>query len=378
MADPAQDTRTQQQSAERDIKVDLTGRLGAFPVNVRFETPADGVTMLFGPSGCGKTTILRAMAGLDRLSGSIRMRGQVWQDDEAGIFRPPHQRNIGYVLQEASLFPHLSVNGNLAYGMERLPPGKRKIQKEDIADILDLPALEKRRPGTLSGGQRQRVAIARALLRSPELLLMDEPLAALDYKARQDITRALRDIRAKLGIPVLYVSHDPDEVANLADHLILLENGSVRVSGPVTELCRRLDLASDPETGDVLADTILNASVAGVDPEWGLTRLESPAGDILVPQQGWAPGAQVRIRIMARDVSIALSPAPDSSILNMVPGVVTDIVRSGPGQCLVRLRCGEGVLFSLLTRKSVETLNLQPGAQVIAQIKSVAMIRPGR
>ncbi|MGA7303844.1 MAG: molybdenum ABC transporter ATP-binding protein, partial [Rhodothermales bacterium] len=207
----------------------------AFDMDVDLSVPAYGVTALFGPSGCGKTTLLRAIAGLERHSGGfLKVGDSIWQDQD--VFLPPHRRPIGYVFQEASLFPHLSVRGNLDYGKKRVPDSERLLPLDQAVALLGIEPLLERKPNSLSGGERQRVAIARALAVSPRLLLMDEPLASLDLQRKQEILPYIESLRRELEIPVIYVSHLPDEVARLADHMVLLEAGRVRASGSVQEL----------------------------------------------------------------------------------------------------------------------------------------------
>ena len=196
-----------------------------FTLDVALALPQTGVTALFGPSGCGKTTVLRALAGLERAAGRVALGAEVWQDDAAGRFVPTHERAIGYVIQEAALFPHLDVRRNLAYGLKRIAPGERRIALDQVVELLGITHLLERRPDTLSGGERQRVAIARALATSPKLLLMDEPLAALDAKRKAEVLPYLDRLHAELGIPIVYVSHAIDEVARLADHLVLMDAG---------------------------------------------------------------------------------------------------------------------------------------------------------
>jgi len=346
-----------------------------FALDVDFQVPGRGVTAVFGPSGSGKTTLLRCVAGLERPRvGSFRVNGAVWQD-ESETFVPAHRRPIGYVFQEASLFTHLSVRGNLEFGHRRVPRAERKVELATVIDWLGLAALLERGTTGLSGGERQRVAIARALATSPRLLLMDEPLASLDEASRREILPYLERLHEELEIPVLYVSHSLREVARLADHMLWLERGRVRGSGPLNELLARLDPSADPED-DTMA--VLEARVAVHDVEFELTALESPCGRLWVPRLERPPGARVRVRILARDVSLSLDEEKRSSILNCFATRVLEIADSGPGQVLVYLACGDEPhdprLLARITRKSCSLIGLQPGARVFARVKGVSLV----
>jgi molybdate transport system ATP-binding protein len=345
-------------------------RRGGFLLDLDLTFPARGVTALFGPSGCGKTTLLRAMAGLVRDPGGYcRVGDQVWQDGPR--FVPAHRRPLGYVFQEASLFQHLSVQGNLEYGLRRTAPGQRRVGLDDAVDLLGIGPLLKRRTHGLSGGERQRVAIARALLTSPRLLLMDEPLAALDRAGKQEILPYLERLHTELAMPVLYVSHAADEVARLADYLVLLEAGRVRASGPLGELLTRLDLAR--EQGQE-AEAVIEATVAGHDEAYHLSYLDFSGGRICVVRNRLAPGKTARLRILARDVSLTLERQHGTSILNIFPAVVDSLAEDGPAQMLVRLDVGGTALLSRVTRKSSGALELAPGRPVFVQIKAVALV----
>ncbi|MEJ8566778.1 molybdenum ABC transporter ATP-binding protein [Elongatibacter sediminis] len=352
------------------IRARFRARRGDFALDIDLEIPARGVTSVFGPSGCGKTTLLRAMAGLDRHPGGLLEFGEtLWQSGE--VFVPPHQRAVGYVFQEASLFEHLDVRRNIEFALRRVPAADRSLDLERAVELLDIAALLRRRPPTLSGGERQRVAIARALASSPRLLLLDEPLAALDRHRRREILPCLERLHAELDIPVVHVSHQPDEVARLASHLVLMDSGQAVASGPLTELMTRLDLplAHDPE-----AAAVLEATVSHLDPEYRLTSLDSAAGRLTVLESQLETGDRVRVQIHARDVSLALDPHPGSSILNVLPARVDSIVEEGPALVTVRLLAGEAPLLSRITRKSADILELAPGKPVYAQVKSVALL----
>ncbi len=279
------------------------------------------------------------------------------------------------MFQEASLFEHLDVRGNLDFALRRVPPPERRVTLERAVELTDIASLLDRRPATLSGGERQRVAIARALASSPRLLLLDEPLAALDRRRKQDILPCLQSLHAELDIPVVHVSHSADEVARLASHLVLMEQGCLTASGPLAELLTRLDLplAHDPD-----AAAVIDAVVDRHDPEYGLTYLDSPAGQFTVLGSASGPsratGARVRLQVHARDVSLTLEPQAGTSILNVFPAKVDHIAVEGPAQVTVRLLAGEVALLSRITRKSADTLGLVPGKAVHAQVKSVALL----
>ncbi len=356
------------------LDVDLRLSRGAFRLEVAFQAPATGVTALFGPSGCGKTSLLRCVAGLERGAGHCRLNGEPWQDDAAGCFIPTHRRPIGYVFQEASLFPHLSVRRNLEFGRRRVPTVERRVGLDEVVDLLGIGSMLDRDPAGLSGGERQRVSMARALLTSPRLLLMDEPLSALDHQSKHDILPYLERLHETLAIPVLYVSHSPDEVARLADRLVLLESGRVRAAGVAAELFTRVDL---PLARDDGAAALLDGRVIGHDPHYHLNRVETPGGILYVAGVERAPGARVRVRIQARDVSIALDEPGTSSILNILPGHIEAIEDIDAAQVLIRLAVGPGgrmALLARITRRSRDLLHLRLGQEVYAQVKAVALM----
>jgi molybdate transport system ATP-binding protein len=341
-----------------------------FVLDVDLQMPARGVTALFGPSGSGKTSLLRCIAGLERgAAGRLVVNGELWQD--ANTFVPTHQRALGYVFQEASLFPHLSVLANLLYGRRRSKDAAR-VSLDHAIDLLGIGALLPRKPEHLSGGERQRVAIARALATGPRLLLMDEPLAALDAARKQEILPYLERLHAELEIPLLYVSHAPDEVARLADHLVVLAAGRVVTSGALSTTLTRLDLPA--QLGDEKA-AVLAGTVGEVDSQWHLVRIDFDGGSVWTRDQGLAAGHPVRVRIAARDVSLALEKPEQSSIQNLLPGVVDALGDDEyPGQLLVRVSVGGVLLLASLTRRAAAALNVRPGQAVWVQVKSVALM----
>lgn len=340
-----------------------------FSLEVDLALPGRGVSALFGTSGSGKTTLLRCIAGLERARhGYLSVNGAVWQD--ATCWLPTHQRPIGYVFQEASLFAHLTVLGNLRYGLKRSRQAQH-IRLDQVIALLGIEHLLERKPDRLSGGERQRVGIARALAVSPRLLLMDEPLAALDLQRKREILPYLERLRDELDIPLLYVSHSPDEVARLADYLVAMEGGRVLTSGTLVETLSRLDL---PIRLGEDAGAILDASVGEVDNRWHLARVDFGGASLWTRDQGLPVGRRVRVRVLARDVSLAREPGI-SSIQNVLRGQVDAIADDEHlGLVLVRVRVGQGVLLARLTRRAVAALDISAGCDVWVQVKSVALL----
>ncbi|MFA9460228.1 molybdenum ABC transporter ATP-binding protein [Thiohalorhabdus methylotrophus] len=337
-----------------------------FLLDATFDAPGGGFTALFGPSGSGKTTLLRCLAGLERAAGYLIVDGEAWQADKR--FLAPHRRAVGYVFQEANLFPHRTVAGNLRYGRDRTrrtPPSR-----DEVVALLGLEALLDRRPHQLSGGQRQRVALGRALLAAPRLLLLDEPLSALDRASREEILPYLERLRDQLHLPAIYVSHNLEEVTRLSDRLVLLEEGRVLGAGPLEEMTTRLDL---PLAHDREAEAVVGTRVAGHDRRYALTALEFPGGVVHIPLLDRPYGAPVRVRIPARDVSLTTEEPRASSILNVLPARVVELQPDGPEAMMVRLEAGGLPLLARVTRKSCDTLDLRPGLAVHAQIKSAAL-----
>jgi len=377
-----------------------------FTLDVDLTLPAQGVSALFGPSGCGKTSVLRALAGLERARGRVALGDEVWQDDALGIFLPTHRRAIGYVIQEAALFPHLSVRGNLDYGRRRARASEHAaaagtpIALGPVIELLGIGPLMARRPDTLSGGERQRVAIARALASSPRLLLMDEPLAALDAARKAEVLPYLERLHRELSIPIVYVSHAIEEVARLAHHLVLMSQGRVVAAGELADMMARLDLPT--ARGDE-AGVVLDAVVAEREEGWHLARMRVGRGGFSVwaRDHGLPPGQAVRLRLLARDVSLATEPPPGTSIGNQLQGTVEAIADDEhPSQVLVRVRIGPQAgpagsalpradqpadtpthepanaspIVARLTRRSLQALGLVPGRAVWALVKTVAVV----
>jgi molybdate transport system ATP-binding protein len=343
-----------------------------FALDVDLELPGQGVTVLFGVSGSGKTSLLRCVAGLERTPGAlVSIAGETWQDDAAGVYLQTWQRPLGYVFQEASLFEHLNVRGNLEFGLKRAKGADASALSAAI-DLLGIAGLLERKTTQLSGGERQRVAIARALAMQPRLLLLDEPLAALDHARRQDILPWLERLRDELQIPMLYVTHSSDEVARLADTLVVLDAGKVKACGPVAEVLAGLDI---PVVLGDDAGALLSASIEARDERWQLAQLRFNGGSLWVRDNGLPLGRQVRVRVLARDVSIALGKPSHTSIQNLLPCVVLAIGSdTHASQTLIQLLCGQSILLARVTSRAVDELQLAPGMQVWAQVKSVALV----
>jgi molybdate transport system ATP-binding protein len=351
------------------FRVDYAG----FSLAVDLELAGRSVTALFGPSGCGKTTLLRCVAGLIRAPGGrMRLNGEAWQDEDAGVWVPTHRRALGMVFQEASLFSHLSVQKNLEFGMKRTPSVSEQ-ELDAVIKLLDIRPLLARKPAHLSGGERQRVAIGRALLVRPSLLLMDEPLASLDVTRKLEILPYIERLRDEVKIPILYVSHSLDEVAQLADHLVLLNAGKVVVSGPLGPTLARLDL---PTAYSDDAGAVIEAVVGEQDERYQLTRIDFTGGSLWVGRVERPSGATVRARVHARDVSVALTPPVGTSILNVLPAELTQISDAGPDRVNLQLQIGSGgsLLLARITRRSRDVLGLVPGMRVYAQVKGIALM----
>jgi molybdate transport system ATP-binding protein len=343
----------------------------AFSLDIDVRLPMRGVTALFGPSGSGKTTLLRLIAGLEKAAaGQLTVGDAVWQD--ASTFMPPHERPLGYVFQDARLFPHLDVRRNLEYGLRRIPAAARQVALDEVVELLGIGPLMQRKPERLSGGERQRVAIARALAVSPRLLLLDEPLAALAQARKPEVLPYLERLHDSLEIPVLYVSHAIDEVARLADHLLLLEAGQVVATGAPAELMARVDL---PLAQGNEAGALIEATVSGHDENYQLTEVSFSGGRLSLARQAAAIGQRVRVRVLARDVSLTLAPQTGTSIINILPARIVSIASTSPGQSLIGLDLGGIPVLARVTHKSIDALGLQPGLAVHAQIKGVAILK---
>jgi molybdate transport system ATP-binding protein len=363
----------------KTIQAAFKGVLGSFSLDAGFTAPARGVTALFGPSGCGKTTVLRCIAGLHRLDGFCVVAGEVWQDGE-GAFLPTHRRPLGYVFQEASLFPHLSVRRNLLFGAPRQDrdASQGTIAFDEVVELLGITSLLDRSPAKLSGGERQRVAIGRALLSQPKLLLMDEPLSALDRATKDEILPFLERLRDRLSLPIIYITHSIAEVERLADQIVLIEKGRVIGAGPLE------DLQSDPSLPLAVARDAavsLHGVVEASDNAYGLVTFKVRGGSLTVPTAPAPVGERRRIRVIAGDVSLTRETPGPSSILNVLPARIVSMKPVDSNEIIVVVALGgDGAgarLLSRVTRKSWEALHLAEGVSVHAQVKAVALA-PGR
>ena len=354
------------------LQVAITHPLPGFEVNVAFEAPG-GVTALFGQSGAGKTTVINAVAGLLRpRAGRIALSGETLFDASARVNLPVHRRRLGYVFQDGRLFPHLSVRQNLTYGQRFAPRGLPGPGLDEVADLLGLDRLLDRRPGALSGGEKQRVAFGRALLSHPRMLLMDEPLAALDAARKDEILPYLERLRDLSGLPILYVSHSVAEVARLATTVVVLEAGQVVRAGPAEQVLS--DPAMVRQFGLREAGAVLPAEIARHHAD-GLTELAISGGRLFLPRMEPPEGARTRVRILAHDVIVADRAPQGLSALNVLPGEVIALREGqGPGM-IVQIQCGADRLLARITRRSAEALALAPGRKVHAVIKSVSIAR---
>ncbi|MCO8164876.1 molybdenum ABC transporter ATP-binding protein [Pseudomonas sp. 21LCFQ010] len=357
------------------LQIRLKLAFSNFALDVDLDLPGQGVTALFGHSGSGKTTCLRCVAGLEQAASAfIQVNGEVWHDTARRTFVPTYKRALGYVFQEASLFAHLSVRGNLEFGQKRVATTQRVVQMDQAVELMGIGHLLDRQPDKLSGGERQRVGITRALLTSPRLLLLDEPLAALDGKRKAEILPYLERLHSELRIPMLYVSHSQDEVARLADHLVLMSEGQAIASGPLQQTLARLDL---PIAMQADAGVVIEGVTSGYDSDYQLLTLNLPGSNqtMRIAHAPQAIGSRLRFKVQARDVSLTRQPDEHSSILNRLPVVVIkEVTADHPAHVMVQLDAGGTLLLARITRYSRDLLQLQPGQPLWAQIKSVAVL----
>lgn len=353
------------------LSVELRHRLGALDLDISFQAP-DGVTALFGRSGTGKTTVINAVAGLLRpTSGRIQISGETLFESETGLSVPVHKRKLGYVFQDGRLFPHLSVRQNLTYG-QRFASGPASLGLDEVSALLGIGDLLDRRPGSLSGGEKQRIAIGRALLSQPRMLLMDEPLAALDSARKAEILPFLERLRDHTNIPILYVSHSVPEVARLATTVVVLEDGKVARAGAAERVLSDPDMVR--QLGLREAGAVLPATVAAHHPD-GLSELTTSGGRLLLPIIDAPPGTATRVRVLAQDVILSRDAPAGLSALNILPVTILSIRDgTGPG-VIVQLQSGEDRLLARITRRSAEALALTEGGHVFAVVKSVSIAR---
>ena len=361
------------------IHLQLSIHRSAFQLNLDLQLPGQGITAIFGPSGSGKTTLLRAVAGLENNpQGRIQIGSHIWQDTSKAVCLPTWQRPLGYVFQESSLLMHLSVSENLNYGLKRALKVNGVVQShaanalQDAIELLGIGSLLQRMPGELSGGERQRVAIARAIAMQPSLLLMDEPLASLDVARRLEIFPWLSKLRDELKMPMLYVTHSAEEVARLADHLVVLDKGQVTAQGPVSAV---LTQVVNPVVVGEDAGALIAGHIGAVAATWHLSRVDFDGGCVWMRDAGLPVGKAVRIRILARDVSLATTEPQNTSIQNQLRGNIQSITPDAhPSQVMVVLKCGAEEVLARITKRAVDELALQVGQSVWAQVKSVALV----
>lgn len=355
-----------------DIQIQL--QRPQFLLDLALQLPASGVSVIYGASGSGKTTLLRCLAGLEPQSrGRVQVGAELWQDSRQGLNLPTHRRSLGYVFQEASLFQHLNVHDNIAFGLRhwRDPQGEQRLAQ--ISQWLGLDHLLQRPTAHLSGGERQRVAIARALVTQPRVLLLDEPLTALDPARRLELMPWLLRLREQLQVPMIWVTHSVDELTRLGDHLVVMDQGRVRFNGPMADTWVQLRAPLLPESEQ---GALLTGRVSHIDEQWHLAKVDVAGSDLWVQDQGLSMGQNIRLRLLARDLSINTQEPAHTSIQNHWPVRIIDVQEQDhPAQCLVRLQHGSGILLARITHRAWAQLQLQAGQQVWAQFKSVAVLR---
>jgi molybdate transport system ATP-binding protein len=367
-----------QKNAQTDPSIfhlQLSLSFSDFRLNIDQHLPAQGITVLYGPSGSGKTTVLRCLAGLEQATGVISFEDETWQDSARNIFRPTWQREIGYVFQEASLFEHMNVRANLHFGLRRIKHLDQTGQAKDLdaaVALLGIDHLLDRSVTSLSGGERQRVAIARALATRPKLLLLDEPLASLDIARRKEVLPWLERLHQALRIPMLYVTHSMDELVRLADHVVVLERGTVQGSGAISQVLGSHDTARF--LGDEAA-LVTVGQITGKNVQDQTVQVSFGGNHVWVPDHALSVGQTVRMRILAQEVSISLTKHEDTTIQHCLQGVIEAIETNvHPSQALLRVRCGQDTILSLVPQQSLSQLRLTVGLSVWCQIKSILLI----
>jgi molybdate transport system ATP-binding protein len=353
------------------LSVAVKKRRGSFSLDACFELPTPGVVALFGRSGCGKSTLVSAIAGLlDADSGRVALDDTVLLDTQQRLYVPPERRRIGYVFQDARLFPHLNVAANLKYG-ERRAPAQRFVTLDMVAGLLDLGSLMNRRTHQLSGGERQRVAIGRALLSQPRLLLLDEPLAALDAARRDEVLPYLETLRDQLAIPMVYVSHNFDEVLRLATYVVLMESGRTIAQGGVGDMSLNRDLRSI--IGADAVGAIVDGTVLGRDASSGLMRIKLGHGELKVEAANGAVGAKLRVQLLARDLIVATQEPRHLSVRNILTGVITTVTSDDADSDLVAIDIGGTLIMARVTKAATRELGLAPGLAAWALVKAVSL-----
>jgi molybdate transport system ATP-binding protein len=353
------------------LAVAAAAKRGAFALDVRFELPTPGVAALFGRSGSGKSMVVNAIAGLlEPDVGRIVHDESVLLDTQQRINVPPECRRMGYVFQDARLFPHLSVAGNLRYA-ERRAGGTPYVSLDTVTGLLDLGSLMGRRTHQLSGGERQRVAIGRALLTQPRFLLLDEPLAALDDARREEVLPYLESLRDHLAIPMVYVTHDFDEVLRLATYIVLMESGAAIAQGEVAEMS--LDPHLRSLIGPDQVGAIIDGVVLGFDSASGLTKVRVGHGELHVQARNLAVGTPLRVQFLARDIIVSTQVPERLSVRNCLAGLVTSIQDDDLGGDLVTIDIGGAVIVARITKAATRELSLTPQMNAWALIKSVSL-----
>ena len=366
---------TEFNSDKKVFRLQLSLSREDFTLNIDQHLPAQGITVLFGPSGSGKTTVLRCVAGLEKATGLVSLGGEIWQDTANNIFKPTWQREIGYVFQEASLFEHMDVRANLHFGLRRVKRINRTGQTQDLdaaVALLGIDQLLDRSVTSLSGGERQRVAIARALATRPQLLLLDEPLASLDVARRKEVLPWLERLHYELGIPILYVTHSMDELVRLADHVVLLEHGRVQGGGPLAQAMASQEVARviGDEAGVVIVGEVAEKNIYDQT-----VRVRFRDCHLWVPEQSVVLGQTVRLRILAREVSLSLAEHNDTTIQNCLRGEIVSIDADAYlSQAILRVRCGHEVMISRASQQSIAKLGLVVGSSVWCQINAVSLL----
>lgn len=350
----------------------LLPRDDGFKLECSFDFPNSGITVLFGASGSGKTTVLRCIAGLERARGFVKVDGVYWQNDAQKLFLPTWERPLGYVFQEASLFPHMTAKQNIEFAVKRSKSADARSRMEEAIDLLGIRGLLGRKPSQLSGGERQRVAIARAVATEPKIMLFDEPLAALDFKRKSEIMPWLEKLKGNLKIPMLYVTHSAEEVLHLADNLIVMEDGKIKTSGALTDVLANIDL---PIKIGEDAGVLLKGKVVSKEPEWSLMTVDCGNIALHISDNGQPVGSAASLRILAREVVFAIDRPVDLSVQNAFEGTVEEISIHGDGaDALVRTNCSGQIIIGKLTRKALSELGIKEGSRIWLLIKSVAVL----